>query len=708
MLKKDITFIYSDEVEKQVFEMIAREASARGYQTRLTDDKFAVCEIGWYCQHVNFPQYSKFSIIMLHDITQQYSHWPDLWMREPWNLYDVGFLPSKVWVENWNQCSQYAYANPRKGMYLTGWPKADRLSAYLDPEKKREYARSIGLDETKPTVLYAPAWENDNKQDEFVQAMLPLDVNILVKQAPWPNTFADQLKNIAEMRELHKNNPRVIQLDPKTSILDAIMVSDLLVSEESSTMCESVMLGKPAISVCDWLIPDETPSRLPSDDYEFTIKTKKAELSDCVRRVLGDYPRYAAEAQAYSDGHFSNLGCCIPIMLDILDAYVEDKPCPYARLEPAARKPLSAKQALEHELIYRKKKFLNHDVVKNPVLGTIWSGYRLVKRAVKRPHGGVEDGEKSAQLPIKLELPEDFLQAEDRDGYPVTKEIKALWAVELDLLRELLSFCKENDITVYAGYGTLLGAVRHKGFIPWDDDIDVLMKREDYERFCAIARFEPPYFLQTEYTDQGFMRPFARLRNSSTTAIQAYEKDYKIPYNQGIFIDIFPLDYMPDSLEERKKAAQAHDAIKLRALRYSVFTFRPDLRKGGPKLLLKRGVSAVSTPVLKVFKVHNPHTVKIDRMLSAHAKTGKLGIYWFYEPEKDNCYDAADFDAIELKEFEMLALPAPAGFARVLQNEYGDWETPVMAPNDHGELIVDPFVPYTQFQKKQQSGSSRG
>ena len=229
MIKKDITFIYVDEVQKQVYEMIAKEAEKRGYKTHITDNKFEKCEIGWYCEHINFPQFSKFSIVMLHDITQQYGNWPDIWIREPWNKYDIGFLPSSIWVDNWNQCSQYYYANPRKGVFLTGWPKADRLTAYLDEKKKDEYKKSIGINTDKPTILYAPAWENDGKQDEFVQAMLPLDVNILVKQAPWPDTYPDQIKNVAAMYELHKDNPRVIQLDPKTNILDAIMISDILV-----------------------------------------------------------------------------------------------------------------------------------------------------------------------------------------------------------------------------------------------------------------------------------------------------------------------------------------------------------------------------------------------------------------------------------------------------------------------------------------------
>ena len=348
MIKKKITFIYADSIQKQVAEMIAEQARGRGYKIRLTNNRAVKCDIGWYCDHVNLPQFSKFSVIMLHDITQQYGNWPDIWMREPWNKYDIGFLPNTIWVDNWNECSSKYYANTRKGVYLTGWPKADRVSAYMNNNKKQEFAASVGIDTSKPTVLYAPAWENDNKQDEFVQAMLQLDVNIVIKQAPWADTYTEQLANIKEMYELHKDNPRVIQLDPSINILDVIMISDILVSEESSTMCEAVMMGKPAISVTDWLIPDVTPSRYPSDEYDFVVKTKKAGLKDCVEEVLKNYDKYQGEAVEYSDSHFPNIGKTIPMMLDILDSYIEEKECPYEPLTPQKRKMIGIKDRIEH------------------------------------------------------------------------------------------------------------------------------------------------------------------------------------------------------------------------------------------------------------------------------------------------------------------------------------------------------------------------
>lgn len=379
MLKKEITFIYLDSIQKQVYEMIAKEAEQRGYKTKITDDKFAKCEIGWYCEHVNHPQFSKFSVIMLHDITQQHGNWPDIWLREPWNKYDIGFLPSPIWVENWNQCSKFFYANPRNGVFLTGWPKADRIASFMDEEKKSEYVKQLGLDPSKRTVLYAPAWENDHKQDEFVQAMMGLDVNIVVKQAPWADTYVEQIANIKEMYDLHKDNPRVIQVDPKVNIFHVIAISDILVSEESSTMSECVMMGKPAVSVNNWMIPDVTPSRYPENDFEYVIRIDKEQLSECVAGILEDYEKYQRKTQEYSETHFSNIGKCIPMMLDILDAAVEGKSCSHKALIPQKHQRLNIKKYMEHKTIIAKRELITNQCVRNPLMRNMYKIYSKLR-----------------------------------------------------------------------------------------------------------------------------------------------------------------------------------------------------------------------------------------------------------------------------------------------------------------------------------------
>lgn len=122
---------------------------------------------------------------------------------------------------------------------------------------------------------------------------------------------------------------------------------------------------------------------------------------------------------------------------------------------------------------------------------------------------------------------------------------------QLQMLLAFDDLCKRNKIKYFLGYGTALGAVRHKGFIPWDDDVDVIMLREDYNRICELKKEEFPagLFLQTVYTDSEYPYPFAKLRDVNTTFV---EKGYgKLNICHGIYIDIFPLDTISSHFGKR-------------------------------------------------------------------------------------------------------------------------------------------------------------
>ena len=137
------------------------------------------------------------------------------------------------------------------------------------------------------------------------------------------------------------------------------------------------------------------------------------------------------------------------------------------------------------------------------------------------------------------------LESETRKGYLISAKMKKVWAVEMELLKKLLEVCEKYHLRIWAEGGTLLGTIRHHGYIPWDDDIDMAMLREDYDKLQAIAKeeFKTPYFFQSGYTDL-FPNGLSRIRKDGTAAImdQAINRNY----HQGIFIDIFPLDVMPD------------------------------------------------------------------------------------------------------------------------------------------------------------------
>ncbi|NMB09764.1 MAG: LicD family protein [Tissierellia bacterium] len=121
-------------------------------------------------------------------------------------------------------------------------------------------------------------------------------------------------------------------------------------------------------------------------------------------------------------------------------------------------------------------------------------------------------------------------------------ELEKLKKVGLDILKEFIRVCDLLDLKYYSAYGTLIGAVRHEGYIPWDDDVDVYMPRPDYEIFMKEAKkyLKDNYFVQNNDTDPEYLLRFAKLRDSNTTFIEEEYKKYTI--NHGIFIDIFPLD----------------------------------------------------------------------------------------------------------------------------------------------------------------------
>lgn len=126
-------------------------------------------------------------------------------------------------------------------------------------------------------------------------------------------------------------------------------------------------------------------------------------------------------------------------------------------------------------------------------------------------------------------------------------DMNELRRIELNLLKELIRICQKYGLKYYLVGGSCLGAVRHEGFIPWDDDIDVGIPREDYDNFLRFAQSEltEPVFLQTGETDEDYPMNFAKLRDSSTTFVETSLK--KMNINHGVYIDVFPLDGYLDS-----------------------------------------------------------------------------------------------------------------------------------------------------------------
>lgn len=120
----------------------------------------------------------------------------------------------------------------------------------------------------------------------------------------------------------------------------------------------------------------------------------------------------------------------------------------------------------------------------------------------------------------------------------------------LQTMQDFIKLCEDNNIKYIAAYGTVLGAVRHKGLIPWDDDIDVYMKREDYNKFLSLRdKLSNSIYEIINHDNENYYLPFAKFCNKHTTIWEMEE----LPFVMGIFIDIFPLDYCPQNIAEAEQ-----------------------------------------------------------------------------------------------------------------------------------------------------------
>lgn len=297
-------------------------------------------------------------------------------------------------------------------------------------------------------------------------------------------------------------------------------------------------------------------------------------------------------------------------------------------------------------------------------------------------------------LPIKIQLPPNYLDEEIRDGYTVTPDVKKLWVVLLDLLHEFMDVCDRNNIRYFACGGTILGAARHKGMIPWDDDIDVMMFREDYDKLCEIAtkEFKHPYFFQTEHTDHESIRGHAQLRNSLTTGILTNEKGL-FSFNQGLFLDIFPLDNVPNDpdlrIEYIKKIRKYkvdlreirryhHPPIyhKWRNVFKSVYMYITDnLHYYG---LLKQA------DLYETYCSFESYMQKYNTADCSNVILSPLTNVRYMWPVK-----LFEGESVYLP-FEMLKVPVPSGYLEMLEITYGQWQKFVIGTSVHGNIIIDP------------------
>lgn len=305
-------------------------------------------------------------------------------------------------------------------------------------------------------------------------------------------------------------------------------------------------------------------------------------------------------------------------------------------------------------------------------------------------------------MKLNSTFPEGFFEEDCRCGYTVSVQMKKIWAVELDMLNELARVCKKHDIPFYLNGGTLLGAARHKGMIPWDDDIDVMMFRKDYDRLCDIGteEFKYPYFFQTEQTEPGSLRGHAQLRNSETTGILKGELKTGRTFNQGIFLDIFPLDNVPNDPIERQKFLRCAQRLMVKYRKranLSVY-YRFRWRKNVPVMCFHLLVYLLYRlwPSCSYFDYEKAYQ-EFERFVRSYndVETDNIITPPFYRNGK--ILKRSWFREVVYLPFEFMSMPVPVDYAKYLETLYGDYQKFVMGTSVHGGVLFDTEKSYKAY-----------
>lgn len=248
--------------------------------------------------------------------------------------------------------------------------------------------------------------------------------------------------------------------------------------------------------------------------------------------------------------------------------------------------------------------------------------------------------------------------------------LRKLQLVEYDILKKFDAMCKKHGLEYYAIYGTLLGAVRHQGIIPWDDDIDIGMPRRDYEKLAKLVpeEFGEGYTFLDATTDPRYPFVTGRIMKKGTEFRMLSAKN--LPMELGIFLDIFVVENLPNEERERKALLRkAWIAEKLCILRTMPF---PNLPYRGLKRILAYSLCGVASACLKVIPARVLHRIRLSMVTKyKEQKTGYIGILTGLDMEKAVFAREEIYPLGEML-YEDMMIPTPCDAHSVLVKAYGE------------------------------------
>lgn len=272
-----------------------------------------------------------------------------------------------------------------------------------------------------------------------------------------------------------------------------------------------------------------------------------------------------------------------------------------------------------------------------------------------------------------------------------TQQMKEIQQINLQMAKYFVSFCEAHGLTCYFCGGGCIGAIRDQGFIPWDDDLDFFMPREDYEKLAQIWQQEHSdsrYVLLRASQTYNDHNSFTTIRDRETTFIKTYQADLDIPH--GIAIDIFPLDGAPDSKFARKMQ-------KMWALVYALFCSQvvPKAKHGKLKVWLSRCLLRLFSSAKSRYRIWSFAEKQMRKYPFEKAKyVTELCVGPKY---MGNIYCKEDFASAIWVSFEDTNMPIPVGYDRYLRQVFGDYMTlpPKEAQVSHHDSVwIDPQHSY--------------
>lgn len=245
--------------------------------------------------------------------------------------------------------------------------------------------------------------------------------------------------------------------------------------------------------------------------------------------------------------------------------------------------------------------------------------------------------------------------------------------IALEILKDLWAFCKRNNLRIFLAYGSLIGAIRHKGFIPWDDDIDVLMPREDYEILLNSYPATSRYKLYHNGNNPTYTKAFASLNDIRTCKLEYNVRD-KFSKDLCINVDIFPLDNMPDSPAEQKKvlslALDRDRKLQCLTSKYKKGrTFSSTIKKF-MGISVMRFFELIHIISLQSYLERTIHLIK-NNVNSNTGWVACLSNPWINKSKE--IVPRELFESKIMVEFEGLEFPAPIGYDKFLKSIYGDY-----------------------------------